>query len=401
MDYIADANAALEKRARAFEQLKAVHEDSALTAADKAERSENISAEIDALGKQAEQAIRNAEREIENRALVERASALANAGNGDQRNQGRDEAAELRDLARGRRDAVDFDLRTAQSGVPGNAGNTKPTTFVAQVLEAMRERSPFFSRARTLTTTGGEVMEWPVKNALNPATPPVSNAGRVAENTAYPKGDQAWSKTNIGAYKYGVIVEATHEIVDDSALPILSILAADAGEAVADVVLVDLMLGDGNAKPFGWLTRATAGQNAADLASINFDTLLDLKYSVRAPYRRNAAYMFNDLLVPTLAKITDNNGQYIWKPSVIAGEPDTIHGTAVLTDPNIPTSGAGAKVGVYGDPAKYLIRQVKNLRVTRSDEYGFDRDVVAFKVTWRGSGDVFDLNSVKALTITA
>lgn len=399
MDYIALANEALEKRARAFNELRALYDDKTLTDAARDERAAKINEEIEALGKQAEQHIRAAEAEAENRALVQRAAQLSGTP-GSQRS-GRDEAAELRDLALGRREAVEFDLRTATSGDAANAGNTKPTTFVATVLAAMRERSPFFSRARILTTDSGETIEWPVKNGLNPATAPVSGAALTPENTQYPTGDQAWSKVSIGAYKYGVIVEATTEIVQDSALPILSILAQDAGEAVADVVLADLMTGSGTNKPWGWLTRATGAVNAASASAVTFDNLLDLKYSVSAPYRRNGVYMFNDSLVPTLAKVKDNNGQYIWQPSVVAGEPDRIHGAPVLTDPNIPTSGAGAKIGVFGDPGKYLVRQVKTLRVVRSDEYGYDRDVVAFKVTWRGSGDLFDLNSVKALTVTA
>ncbi|MEV6638103.1 phage major capsid protein, partial [Actinoplanes sp. NPDC051470] len=316
----------------------------------------------------------------------------------------RNEAQELRDLATGKRDTVDFDLRTAQSGVATNAGNTKKTTFVAQVIEAMRERSEFFGRATTLTTAGGEVMEWPVKNGLNPGTPPLSGAAQVAENTAYPKGDQSWTKTSIGAFKYGVIAEATQEIVDDSELPILSILAEDAGESVADLLVRDLLVGNGTAKPWGWITRATAGVTlpaASTLASITFDHLLDLQYSLTAPYRRKGVYMFSDLATPVIRKLKDGEGRYLWAASVQAGEPDTIHGKPYLTDVNVATSGASAKIGAFGDPKKYLVRQVKQLRVTRSDEYGFDRDVVAFKVTWRGSGDLYDLNSVKALVLPA
>ncbi|MEU8086331.1 phage major capsid protein [Micromonospora sp. NPDC049101] len=407
MDYIAAANAALEKRARAFSELRSVMDDSRLSAGERDERSARINADIDALGNEAEGHVRAAEREVENRELTARAASLA-AGNGERRTQGRDEAAELRALALGKVSEVNFDLRTAQSGVAANAGNTKPVTFVAQVLEAMRNRSQFFGRARLMTTSGGEVMEWPVKNAMNPATQPVvptAGAGTsllTAENTAYGKGDQSWSKTNIGAYKYGIIVEATQEIVSDSALPILSILANDAGETVADDVVKDLLLGNGTNKPAGWAYRATtSGVNAATVSAITFENLLDLQYSLTAPYRRNGVYLFNDSAVPVLSKIKDTTGNYLWRPSVQAGEPDTIWGKPVITDPNMPIAGASAKVGLFGDPSKYLIRQVNQLRVTRSDEYGFDRDVVAFKVNWRGSGDLFDLNSVKAITVTA
>lgn len=402
MDYIAEANTALEARARAYEERKRVLDDASLTDADKRSRTDAIDADMARLEGVASTAVRNAERDAEVRSVSERLAVLS-AGNQPADTRSADDvlSAELRALARGGRGEVVVDLRTATTGTAGNAGNTKQTTFAAEVLQAMRERSPFFGRARVLNTSGGETIEWPIKNALNPATAPVSAAALTAENVAYAKGDQAWTKTNIGAYKYGVIVEATQEIVDDSALPILSILASDAGESVADVVVADLLTGNGTGKPWGWLTRTTGGVNAASLAAVTFDNLMDLQYSIRAPYRRNAMYMFNDTAIATLRKIKDTTNQYLWQPSVTAGAPDTILGYPVVTDPTIATSGASAKVGVFGDPAKYLIRQVKDLRITRSDEYGFDRDVVAFKVSWRGSGDLFDLNSAKALTVTA
>lgn len=400
MDVAKAAQAALEKRARAWEQRKAVMDDPTLTDADRRSRVEAIDAEMAALEQEARSHIQLAEREAEARELNERAARLT-GGTRSGRPEVRDEAAELRALARGQVSEVEFDLRTAQSGVPENAGNTKATTFVAQVIQAMRERSAFFGLARVVTTSGGETMEWPVKNGIDPATPPVSNVGRVAENTTYPKGDQSWSMVNIGAYKYGVIVEATEEIATDSALPILSIVATDAGEAVADYVLTDLLVGDGTNKPWGWITRATGGVNAADLSFITFDNMMDLQYSLTAPYRRNGIYLVSDLAVATLRKLKDNEGRYLWAPAVTAGEQDTILGKPVLTDPNVPTAGAGSKVALFGDPSRYLIRQVRSMRVVRSDEYGYDRDVIAFKVTWRGSGDLFDLNSVKALTVDA
>lgn len=400
MDLIALANAALEKRVRAWEQRKAVVEDSVLTEADKRSRVEAIDAEMAALLKESDGHVRAAEAEIETRTLTERAMALT-GGRKDSRTE-RDLAQEFRDLASGKRSEVDVDMRTATTASATNAGNTKQTTFVADVIEAMRERSEFFGRARLLTTNGGETLEWPVKNGLNPATAPVSGAALQPENTAYTKGDQSWTKTNIGSYKYGVIVEATSEIVDDTELELLQILASDAGEAVADVVVADLLIGNGTNKPWGWITRATGAVNGANLAAaLTFDNLLDLQFAVKAPYRRNGIYMFNDLANPVLRKIKGTDGQYVWAPSVQAGMPDMLWGKPVLTDPNILTVGASAKVGVFGDPKKYLIRQVRSLKVTRSDEYGYDRDVVAFKVNWRGSGDLFDTNSVKALTVTA
>jgi HK97 family phage major capsid protein len=394
MDFASVAKAALEKRANLISELRSVEADTALSEAEKRERVERIDTDVRALEVEARDAVERGEREAEVRSLAARAGGLVLPGTPEARQGERDEAAELRSVARGDLPGVDFDLRTATTGTAANAGNTYATTFVAQVIEAMRVRSDFFSKARTLTTGSGETLEYPVKNGR-------PTASQVAENAQYGKSDGSWSKTNIGAYKYGVIVEATNEIVDDSQLDILGILAEDAGEAVADKVMADLLIGNGTGKPWGWITRATGAVNAATLSGVTTDNLIDLQHSILKPYRRNAVFMTSDSAVQSLRKLKDTTGNYIWQPALTAGAPDTILGTGIMTDPNVVTAGAGAKVLVYGDPSKYLVRQVKSLRVVRSDEYGYDRDVVAFKVTWRGSGDLFDLASVKALTVTA
>lgn len=415
MDLIEAANAALAKRANIWNQRTALLEDKVKSDAEKRAAYELMDVEMKALKDEAESHVRAAEAEAEARALNTRAAQLTAGGGPRPAADARDLAQELREVALGKRSEVVVDLRsafvdgnggpelrTATSGTATNAGNTKATLFAAEVIEAMRFRSDFFNMARTMTTSSGEVMEWPVKNAVNPATAPVQGTvGIVAENTSIPKADQSWTKTNLGAYKYGIIVEATAEIVTDSELPILSILAADAGETLADAIMTDLMIGNGTGKPWGWVTRASGGVNAANLAGVTFDNLIDLQYSLVKPYRRNASWVFADLAIPALRKLKDTQGRYIWEPSTQAGVPDLLLGKPFATDPNLATSGAGAKIGVYGDAKKYLIRQVKDLRIVRSDEYGFDRDVVAFKVTWRGTGDLFDLNSVKALTVTA
>ncbi|MFJ7590191.1 phage major capsid protein [Streptomyces sp. NPDC097617] len=394
MDFAIAAKAALEKRAGLINELRSVEADTSLSEAEKRTRVERIDVDVRGLEAEAREAVERGEREAEARSLAARAGGLVVPGTPEARQGERDEAAELRAVARGDMPGVDFDIRTATSGTAANAGNTFATSFVAQVIEAMRVRSDFFSKARTLTTGSGETIEYPVKNGR-------PTAAQVAENAAYGKSDGSWTKTNIGAYKYGVIVEATQEIVDDSQLDILGILAEDAGEAVADKVMADLLVGTGAGKPWGWITRATGGVNAANLAGVTTDNLIDLQHSILRPYRRNAVFMTSDQAVQGLRKLKDTTGNYIWQPALTAGAPDTILGTPIMTDPNVVTAGAGAKVLVYGDPSKYLIRQAKSLRVVRSDEYGYDRDVVAFKVTWRGSGDLFDLASVKALTVTA
>ena len=51
---------------------------------------------------------------------------------------------------------------------------------------------------------------------------------------------------------------------------------------------------------------------------------MDLFYSLKSPYRKNAVWILNDSTIKAIRKLKDNNGQYLWQPSLVAGTPDTI-----------------------------------------------------------------------------
>ena len=42
-------------------------------------------------------------------------------------------------------------------------------------------------------------------------------------------------------------------------------------------------------------------------------------YSLKAPYRRNAVWVLSDSTIKAIRKLKDNQGQYLWQPSLTAG----------------------------------------------------------------------------------
>ena len=85
--------------------------------------------------------------------------------------------------------------------------------------------------------------------------------------------------------------------------------------------------GNGSGKPAGILHTtggAQVGVTAASATAISMDEVMDLFYSLKTPYRRNAVFLMNDATVKVLRKLKDGSGQYLWQPSVQAGQPDTI-----------------------------------------------------------------------------
>lgn len=77
---------------------------------------------------------------------------------------------------------------------------------------------------------------------------------------------------------------------------------------------------------------------------LTFDEVMDLFYSLRAPYRRSAVFLTNDATMKALRQLKNGNGDYIWQPSVTAGTPDTILNRPVYTSTFMPTIAAGGRL---------------------------------------------------------
>lgn len=397
MDFRQKANEALEQRGRLVAELRDVDADANLGDAEKRERVERLTGEIEAREAEARGYVEQGEREAEARDLEQRASRLvAPAQRAEQREAGPSLDEQFRAVARGEVSAFDIDLRAAdantaasQGGVGGGdawAGNLVPVeSFVSTVLESMRDRSPIFRLSRIVTTASGETLAWPRKTSR-------PGAAQVPEGSAYAKTKGGFDKFNLGATKYGTIVEATEEALSDAAVSLASILAQDAGEGVADQVAADAVA--------GLLSEVTLGRESA--AAMTADDVISLPYDLVSGYRRRGVYLANDATLRDLRLLKDSNGQFLWQPSVQAGEPDRINGYAVETDPNMPLDSVeDAKPLLFGDFQRFIVRQVGSLRVVRSDEYGFDSDIVAWKVTWRGDFGLSDTQAIAGHTFNA
>jgi HK97 family phage major capsid protein len=148
------------------------------------------------------------------------------------------------------------------------------------------------------------------------------------------------------------------------------------------------------AKPDGVIHGATLGKTGGTGVSGAFssDDLIDLFFSVIAPYRRSpaATWMMADSSIATARKLKDTTGQYIWQPGLQAGVPDTILGKPVLTEPNMAAVATSAKSVLFGDMSTYFVRLAGGIRFERSDDFAFDTDLVTFRALLRADGALVD-----------
>jgi HK97 family phage major capsid protein len=89
---------------------------------------------------------------------------------------------------------------------------------------------------------------------------------------------------------------------------------------------------------------------------IKFDGLIEAQEAVKGQYQNRAEWIFHRLAVKQLRKLKNSDGQYIWQPSVIVGQPEMLLNKPVNRSEFAPsTFTAGLYVGIYGDLQWYWI----------------------------------------------
>lgn len=133
------------------------------------------------------------------------------------------------------------------------------------------------------------------------------------------------------------------------------------------------MTGSGAAQPLGIFTASANGiPTSRDVSSGNtttsptFDGLIAAKYSLKGQYWNSAEWIFHRDVLAVIAKLKDGEGQYIWRESVRAGEPDRILNLPVAMSEYSPnTLTTGLYVGCLGDYSNYWIADAVDMQVQR------------------------------------
>lgn len=316
---------------------------------------------------------------------------------GDRGGDKADDAAKLRAIANGEARAAEFrfapgedrgfatgERRDLTEGANEAGGYTVPPSFLNRLYEHLIANSALRqTRATVLNTDSGEPL-------LLPKTTAHGTGALVSEGGSIGESDPTFGQARLDAYKYGVLIQVSSELVTDTGVDLVGYLARQGGQAISNASGVHFITGDGSSKPQGITTVSTLGKTAASATAITFDELIDLMYSVIAPYRVNGEWMFRDATLAAIRKLKDNDGQYLWQPALSGGEPSTILNRPYVTDPNMPAMTTGLKSVLFGDFSTYTIRDVNGVRVERSDDYAFGNDLVTWRVLLRTDGDLVD-----------
>ena len=288
--------------------------------------------------------------------------------------------------------------RALASGTPSAGGNTIPAaTFLARLTEPLRDQSSVLQAGATvIVTESGEDLKWPTVATHGAAV------ADVAESANRAGTDPTFGLATIKAYEHSQLIVVPRRLVEDSAIDIEAFVARKIGENVGYSIGAKLAIGAGTTTTEGIATAATSGKTGVGGVggAPSFDDIIDVLYSVAAPYRNTptSAFIVADAALPGLRKVKSAlSGEYVWQPSVQVGQPDTILGKALFPDAHMEY-GVGKKSILFGDISKYIVRFVGGIEIARSEEAYFASNGVGFRGILRADGLLEDTAAVKAFT---
>lgn len=386
-----------EQRASAWEQAKSLLDHAAAEGRDlsgeESEQFTRINDDIDALDSRRKFLIDGEARE---RAIDESRAALglpADFGSREAAPYVENDSDIIRAIAMGERRNHSFEQRDVTKG---STGAPVPTSFYDRLVEHLVVQGPMLDGnvVTILTTASGE-------NLQIPRTATYTAPGIIGEGTAITESDPTFAAfVTLGAFKYASTFQLSRELVEDASMGVnlLDFVARQAAVGMGTAVNAGLTTGTGTTQPTGLSVGASSAVTGGTgvLGGPSADNLVDMVYTCPSPYRRQgAAWQMRSSTLGVVRKLKDTNGQYLWAPGLVPGQPDQLLGYPVYENPDVAAIGTAAKSVLFGNFASaYYVRQVRGIDVARDDSVGFVNDLITFRVTWRGDGNVVDSNAV-------
>lgn len=291
-------------------------------------------------------------------------------------------------------DAAGPEVMNAVSvGTAADGGYLAPVEWDRTITDKLKQRSPIRENAQVIQiSTDG------FSRVYNDG---VIGSGWVGETAARPTTTTPGLTTL--SFNTGEIYanpQITQQALDDIAIDLEAWITDEVQGEFAIQENIAFLSGNGTNKPTGILNYVTGAANAAThpwgaitgttvagAAAVTTDEVIDLVYSLPSERNMNAKFYMNRTSLGKLRKLKDGQGNYIWQPSYVAGEPSTLAGYPVVEVPGMPNMTTGLVSILFGDmQATYLVVDRIGFRVLR-DPFT-NKPYVGFYCTKRVGGGV-------------
>lgn len=286
---------------------------------------------------------------------------------------------------------------------PANGGYLVPSEFHDKIISRL-ENENVMRQISTVVTTNNDHQV-----ALTTSSP---TASWITEGSSIPLSSEEFNRVTLSAYKLGTAVNVTNELLSDSFYDIEQHFLTEFSAVIAAKEEEAFLTGNGTTQPEG-IVPAISADSDCYLTTldgfISVDDLIKLQYSLPRQYRKNAVWLTNDKTYGEIRRLKDEEGRFIWQPSLIEGEPALLLGSPIYSSPYIPeplypvvnAMENTTAVLFYGDFQRfYYIAQRGELVFKPLREINALSDITSFLMLERIDGRIIDKAAVRGLKIS-
>lgn len=294
-----------------------------------------------------------------------------------------------------------MELRAQSEGTGSQGGFFVPAQFRNKLVERLLAFGGLASAAESITTDGGNPLEWPTLDDT-------SNEGAIVGENGAPSGgaDLSIGQKTLNAHKYmsvgtgGDPLRVSVELLQDSSFDIQSLVARKLGERIARKQAEHWVNGNGVGQPEGILNKAgTATLTGGD--ALTYGDLVEIYHDLDPEYRTNSSWLFSDNVMEFIRTLVDGDSRPLWAMhndsiSTVPGGA-TLLGRPVVIDQDMPDltgSATGDKCIVFGDLREsYVIRRVRDVQLVVDPYSRASNGQVQFTAWARADGCIQNPNS--------
>ena len=264
-------------------------------------------------------------------------------------------------LSHGANSLNSVESRDLAADVAGSGGNiVAPQQFVSELLIDLRNMVFLREKARIFQLGAAATLGIPQLTAEVADSDWTTEIQLVTTDSTQAIGKRTLTPTMLtkGA-------KISIKLLEVGTLPAETIVKDSLNYKFAVTLEKAYMTGTGTAQPLGLFTASANGiSTGRDVATANTttaitaDNLFHTQMSLKAQYRKlpDCGWIFHRDAIKQVRLLKDSQNRYLFEPSLVAGQPDRLLGSAIYESEYAPnTFTTGSYVGIYGALSYYWI----------------------------------------------
>lgn len=261
-------------------------------------------------------------------------------------------------------------------------GYLAPAEFSTEIVKQLVQFSPVRQAASVASTSSSSV--------ILPKRTGRPTANWEGETEESEETESTYGQLEIPIHEAKCYVDVSNKLLEDAAVNVEAEVSGDLAEEFGRLEGVAFVNGNGAKKPMGFMADPNIAYSANGHATnLMADGLISLMYAMPAFYRNQGVWMMNGTTLGTLRKLKDGQGNYLWQPAFIAGQPETILGRPVVEAVDMDDVASGTFPIAFGDFSRgYRIYDRIALSILRDPYTQATRSVTRFHARRRVGGAV-------------